>query len=421
MKSTTLRRYSLLWVALVVLLLVTLVTVSPSPTPVAAQDPTATVTPDADPTDGVGEGIGDDAQIAPPSIGADIPLTYFGPAPSEAQKELIGPYELVKAGTYDMEALTVTLPLYKGQLESGETLWYVLIDTNDERNAEALGLNFSAKLGYSNVGKAVRPARQESDGTITFTRGKVDFSPVYSLTPGDAPNYFPPKAFQPGAVGDADYSPLMQLTNGGGFIYNAPMLAFNVDAETLNRFCEGNPDYSILHDKITKICPREASVTLSVTIGFSFARPVLYQSMDASVDLAAAMENVTYAPALQAIALGGDDSAFSAVERIFPVVNGPMGKENPQRQGFNSALAGEGGPLNTLGGIPTIATDYSPLWDLNPVVWTQEAIDRGYRSRVTEEFFILGLVQKGWLTGLNGGEFGSVGIIVNCPVVFRLL
>jgi hypothetical protein len=100
-----------------------------------------------------------------------------------------------------------------------------------------------------------------------------------------------------------------------------------------------------------------------------------------------------------------------------------MGADNPQRQGFNSALSGESaaGPLNTLGGIPTIATDYSPIWDLNPVVWTEEAIANGYRSRVTEEFFILGLVQRGWLTGLGGGAFGTVGIVVNCPVVFRFL
>ena len=163
-------------------------------------------------------------------------------------------------------------------------------------------------------------------------------------------------------------------------------------------------------------------MTLSLTLGHSFARPVMYLSTDASVVLAAAMEDVTLAPGMADIKVGGDDGAFSAVERLFPVVNGPMGKDNPQRQGFNSALAGEGGPLNTLGGIPTIATDYSPMWDLNPVVWTKAAIDKGYRSRVNEEFAILGLVQRGWLTGLkDGGAFGSVGIIVNCPVVKRLL
>lgn len=385
--------------------------------PIFAQD----ATPEGGDLDMTGSGLGDDVAPAPPSIGADVPLTYFGPAPSSVQRELIGPYQLVTAGTIDQDAGTITLPLYEGRMATGETVWYVITDTNDEANAAALGLNFSGKLTYSDVGNAVRPGILGDDFTVTFERGTVDFAPEHSLTPGEAPNFFPPAAFQPGSVGDEFYSPLVRLTNAGGYIYNAPMVAYNVSADALNAFCEGNVDHAILHDKVTRICPSEGTVTLQLTLGHSFARPVWYLSMDASVDLAAAMEVVTLAPGLADIPVGADDSFSSAVERIFAAVNGPMGVENPQRQGFNSALAGEGGPLNTLGGIPTIATDYSPLWDLNPYVWTQEAIDAGYRSRATEEFFILGLAQDGWVTGLDGGEFGSVGIIINCPVVFRFL
>jgi hypothetical protein len=133
------------------------------------------------------------------------------------------------------------------------------------------------------------------------------------------------------------------------------------------------------------------------------------------------MEAVTYAPALNDVPVGRDDSAFSAVERLFAITNGPTGKDNPQRQGFNSALSGEGTPLNVLGGIPTVATDYSPLWDLNVGSWTKAAIDKGYRSRVSEEFQILGLVERGWITGPGGAKFGSTGFIVNCPIVMRFL
>ena len=64
-------------------------------------------------------GADDDVAPAPASIGADIPLTYFGPAPSQVQRELIGPYQLLKAGQVDTEAGTITLPLYRGQMESG--------------------------------------------------------------------------------------------------------------------------------------------------------------------------------------------------------------------------------------------------------------------------------------------------------------
>jgi hypothetical protein len=90
--------------------------------------------------------------------------------------------------------------------------------------------------------------------------------------------------------------------------------------------------------------------------------------------------------------------------------------------GLASALIdGNVSPLNVLGGIPTIATDYSPMWDINIGEWTQKAIDNGYRSRLTEEFQILGFVKQGWVTGPGGGDYGSAGIIVNCPVVFRFL
>jgi hypothetical protein len=83
--------------------------------------------------------------------------------------------------------------------------------------------------------------------------------------------------------------------------------------------------------------------------------------MDAGAPLPAVMEDVTLAPKLGNITTGRDDSAFSAVERIFAFANGPTGAENPQRQGFDSALTDGRSPLNILGGIPAIGTDYSPM------------------------------------------------------------
>jgi hypothetical protein len=58
----------------------------------------------------------DEITPAPPSIGADIPLTYFGPAPSTTQKELVGPLQLLRSGTIDMNESTITLPLYQGHI-----------------------------------------------------------------------------------------------------------------------------------------------------------------------------------------------------------------------------------------------------------------------------------------------------------------
>jgi len=371
-----------------------------------------------------GSGFGTDSEEvepAPASIGADVPVTYFGPQPSSVLRELVGEYQNLKSGKVDKEKGTITLPLYDGVMKSGETVWYIVTDTDDAGNADQLGLNYSPKLTYADIGRAVRRATLGPNFKLTFESGKVDFKPKRSATPGNAPNFFPPKAFQPGSVGDKFYSPLVKITNAGGHIYNAPIIAFDVPASKLDQFCKGNPDYDVVHDKVVKICPREKTVTLALTTGFSFAKPVLYLSTDTNNPLTATAEAATYAPGLEDIQGAGDDSLFSPVERIFVFVNGPTGKENPQRQGLNSALSDGASPLNVLGGIPTVATDYSPLWDINPSVWTQEAIDRGYRSRMTEEFAILGLVRRGFLTGLNGKPFGSVGLIVNCPIVFRFL
>ncbi|MBC6444926.1 MAG: hypothetical protein GDA50_05745 [Alphaproteobacteria bacterium GM202ARS2] len=363
----------------------------------------------------------DDVQPSPPSIGADVPLTYFGPAPSDVQRELIGPYQLLKSGRIDHERSSITLPLYHGRMRNGDDVWYIVLDTTDFGNAEALGINYAPKLFYSNVDGAVRRARLGKNFELVFDSGEVDFSPKRSVVAGDKPNYFPPKSHQAGSVGDSDYTPLVEIVNAGGHIYNAPVLAQDVSADALNKFCDGGVDYDVVHDKVMRICPREAEVEISLTAGFSFSRPVLYISTEANDTLVAALEGATYTPAMKNIGVGGDDSLFSPVERIFVFVNGPLGRGNPQRQGLNSALSDGMTPLNVLGGIPTVATDYSPLWDLNPAVWTDKAIKRGYRSRMTEEFAILGLAEKGWITGLGGKAFGSSGFVVNCPIVFRFL
>ncbi len=363
----------------------------------------------------------DEAAPAPASIGTDIPLTYFGPPPSEVQKELVGPVELLRAGEIDMEAGTVTLPLYRGQMADSAPVWYVLTDTTDKANAEALGLNHSAKLAYANVEGGVRTATLENDLTLTFDGGTVDFSPELMVSPGAGENAFPPLVAEPGSMGDEMYSPLVRIENAGGHIYNAPIVAFGNEADEL-AFCDGGVDHSLVHDRVMAICPDDMTVTISMVVGFSFARPVFYMSFEASDPLVATLEQATYAPAMANIQVGFDDGAFSAVERLFVTANGPTGADNPQRQGLNSALMGEGaGPLNVFGGVPTIALDYSPMWDLNLGFWTDEAIDKGYRSRLVDEFQILALAEAGYLTGMDGGDYGSTGFIVNCPIVARLL
>ncbi len=141
-----------------------------------------------------------EVQPAPAAIGADVPATYFGPQPSQVQRELVGEYQNLKSGKIDFDKGTITLPLYQGAMKSGETVWYVVTDTDDKGNAEQLGLNYSPKLTFADVGRAVRNATLDSKFKLIFDVGTVDFSPKRSVTPGDAPNFFPPSSFSQAAL-----------------------------------------------------------------------------------------------------------------------------------------------------------------------------------------------------------------------------
>lgn len=366
------------------------------------------------------DGALDDVRPAPGAFGTDIPTTYQGPAPSGVQKEFIGPHQLLRSGTVDQDKGTVTVPLYKGSTKGGRTVWYVLTDTSDRDEADSLGINFSPKLKYDTVGVSAVGADLVRGNALRFDNFSVDFRPERAVAPGAGSAAFPPASAQPGSVGSRTFSPIVKVRTTHT-VYNAPVVSFGTSDAELDAMCDGNADHSKVHDKVVSICPRTGEVTLDLTVGFSFARPVLYLSTEANDETVAALEGATYAPGLKAVTVGGDDGAFSGVERIFIAANGAEGKDNPQRQGLSSAIKGEGDALNVLGGIPTIATDYSPLWDANLYEWTPEAIAKGYRARNFEEFRILGLAQEGHITGPGGAKFGSVGAIINCPPVFRLL
>jgi hypothetical protein len=368
----------------------------------------------------IGPGPGCDLFPAPPSVGASVPLSYFGPPPSSVNRSLVGPVQLLNTGTVDAKHGTITIPLYRGRLAgTNKTIWYVLTDVSDSDVANELGLNFSTKLIYA--AQAARTGNLDSSGNVVFDKGTVNFAPKRNIVPGPAGAEFPPKSATPGAVGDSDYGPFVRIVNAGNVIYNAPMVAFNVPASEIN-FPNGNVDYSKVHDQVVAIDPVNMTVTLNLINGFSFGRPVWYLSMDASIPLAAAIEHNTYAPLMGKLLLGHDDSFASPVERIFIATNGPESGQcaNPLRQGLSADLADGHRPNNTLGGIPTIALDYSPAWDAQLYSWTPEAIERGYRGQLREEFQILTFAQDGLITGSGGAPFGSSGFTINCPIVQRL-
>jgi hypothetical protein len=366
---------------------------------------------------------GSEERPAPEWIGKDIPRIVAEPAPADVLPDGLGPHVFLKSARIDLEAGTVTLPLKKGKMKSGESVWYVITDTSDKGISELLGVNYAPKLIFTDLDRGVRRATIQSNGIVEFERGNVNFAPKLSITPGDAPNFFPPKKMQPGSVGDNYYSPLFKTTNGNSnVIYNAPVVAFNADEKTLNQYCNGNANHDVVHDKVTAICPKNGTVTLRMTLGYSFARPVLYLSFDANNPIAASLEESTLTPVYDQQGFNLPDAAIgSGVERIFVVTNGPMGDNNPNRQGLNSALHDGRGPINILGGIPDNNLDYSPVWKMFLTRWSNEAIKQGYQTRIIDLFQASQYNSRGLLVNLDGKpEFEPAGIAVNCPIVMRL-
>jgi hypothetical protein len=148
-------------------------------------DPPVAANPNTDQGPGpgpIGPGPGCNLFPAPPSVGASVGLSYFGPSPAESNPSLVGPVQLLKSGTVDVKKGTITIPLYLGHLLNGKNVWYVLLDVSDSGIATLLGLNYSPKLNYTS--NSARTANLDNNGDLVFDKGTVDFSPVRSVVPG---------------------------------------------------------------------------------------------------------------------------------------------------------------------------------------------------------------------------------------------
>lgn len=344
------------------------------------------------------------------------------------------PNFLASATQIDMAAATAILPLYRGKDANGGDVYYNITESNDLDMSIEMGVNWTPKLVHAIGTAATQTATVVSDNgpknphdfpVLKFS-GNVDFSPTRNIVPG--PDGFPvDPATTPGSVGDATYSPL--VTYDGKVVFNAAHLSNSTG----------------VHDRVISMDKGNMTVKLQLARGFYEGFAILYSSTDASDDDIAALEQATFAPNMNAAPNAGDDKSFrSAREALIPVINGPMGVNNPNRQGLRSAVAGEGDPLNIFQeqagcedaddpGKFCDAAGYSPLWDVHPVLWTPEAIASGAQTRVTTdkreviapiniiELYADGYVVAGAPTGPRNASLGGLnaaGIIVNCPIIF---
>jgi hypothetical protein len=277
-------------------------------------------------------------------------------------------------------------------------VYYVLTDASDGSAAAAMGLNTSQKLANAASTAGVQKVTVNPDGTIVFPV-TVNFSPTpaFTLTPG--PAGFPPATASPPAVGDPGYSPLIQLPDG--VVENAPQVANNTGQA----------------GKVTSIDLANKTVTYKETDGFQGGKALRYASFDSSDPAAAAIEHVTYAPALNNLPTLNDDSTASSRASLAGFTNGQTGAANPNRQGLNSAILDGLSPLNVLRWNPSQGR-YSPIWDAHLTQWQ---VPLGQRTLQTDFGTVQNLADQGIVVGFNGTAqgttFAASGTIVNCPIV----
>ena len=300
---------------------------------------------------------------------------------------------------------TVTLPLHRGT-SHGSTVWYVVLDASDGNAADQLGVNTAQKLSNAVRGAGAVQRVRMVGGVVDFP-ATVDFSPDRDV---QAPLGFPPAVAKPGAVGEAGYSPLIQLPDGT--ILNAPQIARDQDGDGAIALA-GHKEAA---DKVVAIDTARGTVRYRETEGFSRDNPVTYASTEATDPLAAALEDVTLAPALNAAPFPGGDGTDSSRASLAAFVNGQTGAGNPQRQGLNSAVADGLDPLNLLAWTPNQGR-YSPLWDVHLSEWTPAAVAAGRNVRQHSFAAVADLAEQGMVTGPGGARFGPSGLIVNCPII----
>lgn len=303
---------------------------------------------------------------------------------------------LLKSAIENADFTEVTLPIFEGR-RGGEPVWFVVTESSDRADAEQRGVHYSPKMANGKGTLAVQKVGV-IDGRIHFL-GSVDFAPERIVEP--SATGFPPKDAKPGAIGEALYTPLIELPNG--VVLNAPQIKNN----------------SGHHDRLIRIDLEKRVATFRMTDGFFEGRRVHYTSFNASDPAVAAIEAANYTPNLKTLPNKGSNSPSSALTGLAPIVNGPTGKMNPQRQGLSSALLGEGDPLNIVQEVPAgeRALAYSPMWDVHASVWAQAPMPVKSSVIQTDYNAVAKLGLAGRISGPDGKPWGPIGVVVNCPII----
>ena len=313
-----------------------------------------------------------------------------------------GHFRFLTSACEDAHSLIAQLPLQQGT-SGGQTVYYVVTESSDKADAAARHVNFSPKLANAIGTPAVQTVTLKN-GVIDFP-ATVKFGQTRTLVPG--PTGFPPSKADPPAVGDNGYSPFVKLPSG--IVINAPQI-WNSTGHA---------------DKGLKFDMKNHTVLYQETEGRYEDKHVHYASFESGNPIAATIEDVTYAPALNTLPAAGKDGLHdSSREELVAFVNGATGLTNPGRQGENSTILDDADPHNILKEVPVLPQHdsvgdpaYTPGWDVHFAAWTKAAIDGGVRVELQSTDEVALWVKMGMVTGPGGAKFGPSGFVVNCPLI----
>jgi len=329
-----------------------------------------------------------------------------------------------------------TAPLFQGRF-NGQPVWYVITEASDERIASDLGLNFAPRLANIPVGSPA--VQQVTSGNPVLGRDMVtfvgipNFAPMRIVTAG--PKGFPPAMFNPGADAGPKYSDLVRV-QGSDIVYNAPIVAVGPGPFDVT-------EHTNTHDRLLGIDTARMTADLLFVRAFSHGKDILYHSFSASNPLAAPIERGTFISALGLVPTASTRTLQAgARSSIFAFVNGRTGPASPPAQGLNHVILDGGGQKdaslrnadvlealriggdahNVLDSSPTLrdpalARLYTPLWDLQLVKWSDEAIVQGLNVAQTDANTIRQLAARGLVHADDNLPLVAVDIIVNCPLI----
>jgi hypothetical protein len=313
-----------------------------------------------------------------------------------------GHFRFLTSACENAKSLIAQLPLHQGT-SGGQTVYYVVTESSNKADAAARHVNFSPKLANA-IGTPAVQNVTVNNGVINFP-ATVKFAQTRTLVAG--PTGFPPAKATPSAVGDAAYSPFVKLPSG--IVINAPQI-------------QNSTGHA---DKALKIDLKNHTVLYQETEGRYEDKHVHYASFESGSPIAATIEDVTYAPALNTLpAAGKDGLKDSSREELVAFVNGATGLTNPGRQGENSTILDDADPHNILKEVPVLPQHdsvgdpaYTPGWDVHFAAWTQAAIDGGVRVELQSTDEVDLWVGMKMVTGPGGAKFGPSGFVVNCPLI----